>query len=103
MRNNYLAMKSQFKENNFASSKFRYSFIFNFPFDINAKLTMPARSLLFSHLGLVLVLDDGGPAGVTLSGHVLRVVILEPALLRRFGVSHEALVDQDVEALPLAW
>ena len=31
MRNSYLAMKSQFKENNFASSKFRYSFIFNFP------------------------------------------------------------------------
>ena len=65
------------------------------------KFSMPARSLLFSHLGLVL--DDGGPAGVTLSGHMLRVVILEPALLRRLGVGHEALVDQDVEALPLAW
>ena len=61
--------------------------------------TWPARSLL-RHLGLVL--GDVGRAGVTLSGHVLRVVILEPALLHGLGVGHEALVDQDVEALPLA-
>ena len=63
------------------------------------KSTRLARSL-FRHLGLVLA--DDGRAGVTLSGHVLRVVILEPALLHGLGVGHKALVDQDVEAFPLA-
>lgn len=59
------------------------------------------RSLVCSHLGLVLV--GGGPAGVTLPGHQLGVVILEPAPgLRWPGLAHEALVDQDIEALPFA-
>ena len=66
-----------------------------------------ARSLLCSHLVLRVlgVLDvEGGAAGVTLPGHGLGVVILEPALLRwLLRVVHEALVDQDVVTFHFSW